>query len=268
MRFVENDHRIVERAATHKGERGYLNDIRFYIFLQFGRRYHFLQSVVERAQIGVDFFFHVARQKSQFFARLHCGAAEDEFLDLLVFQRTHGERDGGVGLARTGGADGEQHVVRSECLYEFALIGRARRDGAAARAVNDGVGIGIALSGAVLEDIDDVLLCEPIVLGAVAVECGERFVERRHVFFAADDAHHVVAGHDAQLGAKGAEQAQVGIVGAVKERGVGGFYQEMLFCHIGKGILQVQKYAIQNRFSLFFCYFCAVKPSFSRRVNK
>ena len=54
LRLVEHNHGIVERAATHKRQRSYLYDIGLHILFEFHGRYHILESIIERLQIGVN----------------------------------------------------------------------------------------------------------------------------------------------------------------------------------------------------------------------
>ena len=231
LRFVEYDHGVVERAASHEGERGNLYDLRVHVLLQFGGGYHFLQSIVEGLQVGVNLVAHVAGQEAQLFAGLHGGAAQNDALHLLSLEGAHGQGYGGVGFARACGTYGKEHVTLGVSLHQAALVGRAGRDGLAARAVDDDALRLVARSAALAHNGEQVLLVEAVEAGAVAVELQKHLVEVRHVLLATYNPHHIVARHDAHFGKQGPEHAQVGIAGAEEDGGVGALEYEMFFCH-------------------------------------
>ena len=68
-----------------KASGGNLDDIQLHVFLQLGSRNHVLQGIVQRLQVRIDFILHVARQETQFLARFHGRAAQDDFLISLFF---------------------------------------------------------------------------------------------------------------------------------------------------------------------------------------
>ena len=78
LRFVENDEGVVQRASAHVGERRDLDDAAFHVALDFLGFEHVVERVVERAQVGHDFFLQVAGQKSERLAGLDGGAGEDD----------------------------------------------------------------------------------------------------------------------------------------------------------------------------------------------
>ena len=70
LRLVENDEGVVERAPPHERQRGDLDDV---ALDQLGHPFepqHFIECVVERAQVGVHLLRHVAGQEAQLFAGL------------------------------------------------------------------------------------------------------------------------------------------------------------------------------------------------------
>ena len=160
------------RSSAHKGQRGYLDDVQVHVFLQLGGGNHVLQSIVQGLQVGVNLLLHVARQEAQLLASLHGGAGEDDFLYLLVLQGTHGQGDGGVGFARTGGADGKHHVVLAEGVHQLLLVFAARDDGLARDAEDDDVAALLRLRGVALDDVDDAL---PLMMSMMASSFSELY---------------------------------------------------------------------------------------------
>lgn len=75
LRLVKYHHCIIKRAATHKGQRRYLNDIGVHVLLQFGCRNHLLQRVIQGLQVGVNLVLHVTRQETKFLTSLNSGTA-------------------------------------------------------------------------------------------------------------------------------------------------------------------------------------------------
>ena len=100
-----------------------------------------MQRVVKRAQIRIDFFFEVARQKAEPLARFDGGARQDDAIDLAGDQMIHRHRDGKIRLAGTRRADAEDEFVVLQRLQIGALRRRARGDAPLAR--GDGQRIGV-----------------------------------------------------------------------------------------------------------------------------
>ena len=69
-----------ERAAAHVGERRDLDDALLGEAGDFLGVEHVVQRVVERAEVGEDFFAQVAGQKAERLAGLDGGAREDDAL--------------------------------------------------------------------------------------------------------------------------------------------------------------------------------------------
>ena len=104
------------------------------VALHLGRRQHVVERVVERAQVGIDLLAHVARQEAQPLAGLDRRPRQHDALDLPALQALRGVGDGEIGLAGARRAEAEHQVDPSQRLDVGALVGRARRDHAAARA--------------------------------------------------------------------------------------------------------------------------------------
>ena len=128
LRFVENDERIVQCAAAHKSER------RNFDVAPFDRArgplhiHHVEQRVVERAEIGIHFGVHIARQKSKLLARFNSRPSENDAAHFLLQQRAHGHSHCQIGLTRSGWTDSNDDVVRLDSFYIGFLRRRFGRD--------------------------------------------------------------------------------------------------------------------------------------------
>ncbi len=102
---------------------------------------HVIERVVERTQIGIDFFLQSAGKKSQTLAGFDRGTRQNDAVDLLVEQgrNRHGDRE--IRFAGAGRADAEHHVVIFDGFEIAALVGTLRLDRSAAkRALASGFG--------------------------------------------------------------------------------------------------------------------------------
>ena len=132
LRLVEDDERVVERAAAHVGQRCDLDGP--------GREQlgdglgveHVVQGVVQRAQVGVDLLAERAGQEPEPLAGLDRGAGQDDPVDLLGLQRLHGLGHREVGLAGAGGPDAEDDGVLVDRVDVALLVQRLGPDRAAA----------------------------------------------------------------------------------------------------------------------------------------
>ncbi len=93
-----------------------------------------MQGIVERAQIGIDFFLHVAGEKAEPFARFDRWAGEDDAINPARDQHGDGLGDGKIGFAGACGAEGKHHFMFGEQLDIAGLAGAARADSAFAGA--------------------------------------------------------------------------------------------------------------------------------------
>ena len=115
LRLVEDDERVVERAAAHVGERRDLDRAALEELAGLVEAHQVVQRVVERAQVRVDLLREVAGQEAQALAGLDRGPDQHEPLDRVALQRVDGAGDGEVGLAGAGRADAERDVVLVRC---------------------------------------------------------------------------------------------------------------------------------------------------------
>ena len=199
LRLVEDDDGVVERAAAHERQRSDLNHARLHVFLKLQGRDHVLEGIVERLQVRVDLVLHVAGKKTELLARLHCRTREDDFAAELVLQRIHGERDGYVGLAGSGGAEGERQVILGEAADHACLVGVARRDGLAVLTVDDHA-LGIDLHGGIApDDIDYRILGQLIVFRGIILDLMYLLLELGSLGILAYHLYHVASRRHAQF---------------------------------------------------------------------
>ena len=135
--LVEDDEGVVQGAAAHECQRGYLDGAVLPVGEQFLLRNHVAQGVVERLQVGVELVAQVAGQESKVFASLDGGASQHNAAHLLVFQGTDDQGHGGVGLARSGRSHGEDHVVAVHCIDQSTLVAGHSLDQQAVAAVDE-----------------------------------------------------------------------------------------------------------------------------------
>ncbi len=83
-----------------------------------------VKRVVERPQIGRQFFVEVAGKEAQGFTGFDGGARQHDALHLAAFQCLDRLGDGEIGLAGAGGAKRQHHAL---CVYRVhqLLLGRA-----------------------------------------------------------------------------------------------------------------------------------------------
>jgi hypothetical protein len=131
LRLVEDDERIVERAAAHVRQRRDLDDVLFQQLDDFLHAEHLVQRVVQRAQVGVDFLGKVAGQEAELLAGFDRGADQDQALHAGFVERFDRHRDREEGLAGTCRADAEVDVMRGDRVQVTALVRAAATHGAA-----------------------------------------------------------------------------------------------------------------------------------------
>src|SRR5580704_10209232 len=83
LRFVENDERVVERAAAHERQRRDLDDSLFEKAVQLVGFKHVVQRVVKRAHVRVDFLLQRAGKETETLAGFDGGTRENDAVDLL-----------------------------------------------------------------------------------------------------------------------------------------------------------------------------------------
>ena len=112
LRFVENDERIVQRAASHKPEWRNFDVAPFNRARSPFHIHHIEQRIVQRAEIGIHFGIQIARQETELLARFNSRPRENDAAHFFLHQGTHRHRHRQVGLTRSGRADANHDVVR------------------------------------------------------------------------------------------------------------------------------------------------------------
>ena len=109
--FIEDDEGMAERPAAHVGEWGDLDLTAFDHFFQFIWFDHVVEGVVQRAEVGKDFFIHVSWEETEGFARLHGWSGQDNAVDLFGFKSGDGGGHGEKCFAGAGGPDAKGDIV-------------------------------------------------------------------------------------------------------------------------------------------------------------
>src|SRR4029079_6657236 len=117
----------------HEGKRRDLNDARFDVTLDLLRRQHVVECIVERSQIGVDLFTHIAGQEAQALARLDSGPRQDDAIHGSALETLRGKRHCDIGLAGAWRTETENQIVFLDGADVSALHRRAGFDDAAPR---------------------------------------------------------------------------------------------------------------------------------------
>ena len=79
-------------------------------------RHDVVKRVIERAQIGIDLFLHVAGKKAEPLARFDRRARQDDAVDLAIHQGFRRAGDRQIGLAGAGRAGAEDQFVLADRL--------------------------------------------------------------------------------------------------------------------------------------------------------
>jgi hypothetical protein len=111
LRLVEDDERVVQRAAAHEGDRRDLDDSALEELGGLLVPQDVVERVVERPQVRIDLLDHVARKEAQPLPRLDRGPGQHDPLDLLLQERRGRHGHGEVSLAGAGRPDREDQVV-------------------------------------------------------------------------------------------------------------------------------------------------------------
>ena len=128
LRFIKDHERIGERAPAHEGNRRNLDlaagDPPFDLL----GRHAIVQRIVNRAQIRIDLFLHIAGQEPQPLTRFNRRARQDQPLDRASDQLRHRLRHRDVGFAGACWPQCENHVLASQRAHIFDLHCTARNN--------------------------------------------------------------------------------------------------------------------------------------------
>src|SRR3546814_8141741 len=116
LRFVENDERLVERAAAHECQRRDLDHVLLGQPRNALETEHFVQRVVQWTQVRIDLLGHVARQKTELLAGLDRRPHQHDATHTVAFQRVHGAGDRKISLAGRS----EEHTSELQSLMRIS----------------------------------------------------------------------------------------------------------------------------------------------------
>ena len=117
-----------KRATAHEGERRDLDRAALEVGVDPLRVQHVVESVEERAQVGIDLGLDVPGEETEPLAGLHRRASEDHALDVAARERGGGHRHRQEGLAGAGGADSEGDRVPADRIDVLLLVDGLRGD--------------------------------------------------------------------------------------------------------------------------------------------
>ena len=121
MRFVENDKGILQGSSPHECQRGDFHRAVFQVFIEFIRRNHVPESVIQGAQIRVHFLLHVTGQKTQSLASLHRRPCKHDPFHPLFIQSIDCRSHRQVGLPGARRADPHHNVIFPDHPQVLAL---------------------------------------------------------------------------------------------------------------------------------------------------
>src|SRR5690554_141172 len=145
LAFVQDDKAVVQGAATHICQRGYLNNLTFNQPVDVVGPEHFVEGIVEGAQVRVDFLAQVSRQKAKLFARFHGWTYQQDALNGATLQSIHRTGYRKIGFAGTSRTDTKVDIVLLDRADVALLIAATWSDGLFARAQRDTVASGSLL---------------------------------------------------------------------------------------------------------------------------
>ena len=143
MYFVEDDKCVGERASTHVGEGGDLDDATFDELLCLFLADHVIHGVVEWGQVGEDLFLKLSGG-SRGPLQLRLPAGEDDPFDAALKEVLKRHGHGKVGLTRACGADAKCDGVLGDGLEVALLIERLGHDALALELDHEGLAVDLA----------------------------------------------------------------------------------------------------------------------------
>ena len=120
--------KAVERAAAHERERRHFNGVAFQQLFDFFDVDHFVQRVIKRTQIRIDFFLQRARQESQTLAGFDGRTRQNDAAHTFRKQRRDGLRHSKIRFTGACRADAEDEIVPVDRFHVQALRHGLRRD--------------------------------------------------------------------------------------------------------------------------------------------
>ena len=121
--LVQDDERIVQRASAHIGKRCHLDCAPFRRPLVPLGSHHFVERVVQGAQVRIDLGQQVTGQEAQPFACLNRGTGQNNARNLLLPKCLDSHGNSQKGLARSGRSDAQYNRILPDSLHVLGLSG-------------------------------------------------------------------------------------------------------------------------------------------------
>ena len=142
LRFVENDEGFGQRPPAHERDRRDFDFTAGNAPLDLLGGQAIIERIVNRAQVRIDLFLHVARQEPEPLARFDRGARQDQPVDRSRDQLRHSLRHREIGLPRPRWPQRKDDVVAIKRFHIADLHRRARNNRFLARADHHRRGLG------------------------------------------------------------------------------------------------------------------------------
>ena len=126
--LVKNDISIRQGPAAHKGQWCHFDFAGFKTAVDLFGRQHVVESVIERAQIGVDLVAHIARQKPQTFPGFNRRARQYNPVHPAGGKHRHRHSNREIGLSGSRRSQSECQLTIHQGAHVPLLPGRSRRD--------------------------------------------------------------------------------------------------------------------------------------------
>ena len=150
MRLIQDHKRVVERAATHEGERRHLDGPPLDHFASAVEVHHVVERIVERPQIGVDLLGQVAREETELLASLDGRAGEYDATHFMFHQLGQSDGHGQIRFTRTSWTYPKDNVKAADGVDVGLLRDTLGRNRAAVGRDVDGIEEDVAQVGGVV----------------------------------------------------------------------------------------------------------------------
>ena len=133
LRLIEKHGGIGKGAPAHESQRCHFDHAGLQPALDHARIHEIMQGIIDRSQIGIDFFAHVAGQKAKPLAGLDRRARQDEALNKALLQQRHRMANSQPGFAGAGWPLGKHQFIVAQ-LAEINILRRVAGPDSAALA--------------------------------------------------------------------------------------------------------------------------------------
>ncbi len=123
--FIQNHESLVQGATAHIGQGGYFDNIPLHQFVYLFEAQHFIQRIVQGAQIGVDFLGQVAGQEAQALACFHRRTYQQYPAYQVTLECVYCTGHRQIGFSCTSRPHAEIDVVGHYPVHVLMLVGAA-----------------------------------------------------------------------------------------------------------------------------------------------